>query len=313
MHGLEILDRSGAPQIEHVLAHTEVARTASLARSDVGERVFDRDAVAELRAPRRSSLQLSKLLLLRLILGDRYAAALAGCGLRAVRATRTGTADLGIEVNGLAGLEGLHLPSGARDGLRAEVDVEVRLGEQAGLGRAQSPWFREYRAPGAHHRCDHGAGHVGAVDVELVEREALVGDVFREGGGTFFLGSVRGRHPARHDRPRVEVEGNVLLESVEPLRAALAAMAHLGVFDRDAPVDGDSLSDLYTACGQLQVLVADRRDGFQVLLQRRVDAIVQMLLDPPHQRRHLALHDLNRTHLLARVAPVDVEPGFEAR
>src|SRR6185437_386759 len=144
MRSLQVLDSGGAAQIEQVLAHAEVARAASLAGGEVRQRVLDRDPGTELCAPRRCGLQLSELLLLRLVLGDRDATALASRCLCAVRATTAGTADLGIEVNRLAGFEGLHLAGGARDRLRAEVDVEVRLGEQAGLGGAQSPWLREW-------------------------------------------------------------------------------------------------------------------------------------------------------------------------
>jgi hypothetical protein len=63
--------------------------------------------------------------------------------------------------------------------------------------------------------------------------------------------------------------------------------------------------------GLLEVLIPDRRDGFEVAAAG--NTLVQMLLHPALQRRSLLLDDLDRRRFLARIAPVDVEPGLDAR
>src|SRR4051812_1747365 len=119
MHRLEILDRSSSTQIEQVLPRADVARLAALAGGDMRKRVLDGHALTEHCAAGGGLLQLAELLLERLVLGDRHTAAPAGRGLGAARAERASSADLGVEVDGLAGLEAFHLTCGARDGLRA--------------------------------------------------------------------------------------------------------------------------------------------------------------------------------------------------
>jgi hypothetical protein len=42
---LKILDRGGAPEIEQILGHTEVARPVTFAGSDVSQGVLDGDAL----------------------------------------------------------------------------------------------------------------------------------------------------------------------------------------------------------------------------------------------------------------------------
>ena len=76
---------------------------------------------------------------------------------------------------------------------------------------------------------------------------------------------------------------------------------------------GDALADAHAVLALLQVLVTNRGDGLEKRPQRRLDDVVQMPLDPSHQRRHLLLDNLDRRRLLARVAPVDVEPSLDAR
>src|ERR1700679_4144443 len=173
MHSFEILDRGGAPQVEQVLARADVASPASLAGSDMSQSMLDSDAGAEGGAPGRGVLKLAELPLELLVSGDRHAPALAGGSLRAARTKRAGAAYLGVEVDGLAGLERLHLARGTGDGFRSQVDEEVALGEETRLGCALCPWLREHGAAAGDHGGDDRAVHVGAVDVQFVECEAL--------------------------------------------------------------------------------------------------------------------------------------------
>lgn len=51
MRGFEVLDRGRAPQVEQILAGTDVAGAVSLPGGDVGERVLHSRALAKHGAP----------------------------------------------------------------------------------------------------------------------------------------------------------------------------------------------------------------------------------------------------------------------
>ncbi len=78
----------------------------------------------------------------------------------------------------------------------------------------------------------------------------------------------------------------------------------------DATIDGDSLSDANAVLlGHLQVLVADRRDGFQVLLQGA--SMPSSRWPSTHCTSDaMALDDLNGRDLLARVAQSMSSPAL---
>ena len=151
---LEILDGGGAPQVEQIAADADVASAVSLAGGDVGEGVFDGGAAAEQGAARPGLLELSVLALPGFVGGDGDGAAIARRGLGALRAQWACAARFGVELDGVAGLERLHLASGAGDRLGAQVDLEVALGEQAGSVRALSPraWRTRFRPRRRRHR-----------------------------------------------------------------------------------------------------------------------------------------------------------------
>src|SRR4051812_12168634 len=104
----------------------------------------------------------------------------------------------------------------------------------------------------------------------------------------------------------------MLLVAVEALRAALAAVPHLRVADRDEPILRHAPADPHLPRDSLEVLVPNGGHGLEQWLQRSIDHVVEMPLDPSHQRCDLLLDDLRRTELLAPIAPIDVEPGLDA-
>jgi hypothetical protein len=109
------------------------------------------------------------------------------------------------------------------------------------------------------HRGDDGAVHVGTVDVDFAQREALSFDVLSDGLGPFLFGPVRGRDRAGEDRRHIQIPRDVLLVAIEAFRATLATVAHLRVFDRDPAILGDTLPDAHVALDRLEVLVTNRR------------------------------------------------------
>ena len=173
--------------------------------------------------------------------GDGDGASIARRGLGALRAQWARAARFGVELDGVAGLEGFHLAGGASDGLGAQVDLEVALGEQAGAVCAQSPGLGEHGSARRVHVVDDRAVHVGAIDMQLDETKSLPLDVLGDGYGAQLLGSIRRRHGAGDDRGELQVTRDVLLVAIEALRAALAPVAHLAVVHGDAPVGCDAL------------------------------------------------------------------------
>src|SRR5689334_17203820 len=80
-------------------------------------------------------------------------------------------------------------------------------------------------AAGADHVVNDGTVHVGAVNVKLDQAQPLTPDVLGDRCGAFFFGPIRRRDRAGDNDGKVEVACDVLLVAVEPLRAALAAVA----------------------------------------------------------------------------------------
>ena len=89
-------------------------------------------------------------------------------GLRALCPEWARATGLGVELDGLSGLERLNFAGGAGDGLGAQVDLEVAFGEEA-WSIAQRPGLGEYASLRREHVIDDGAVDVGAIDVELDE------------------------------------------------------------------------------------------------------------------------------------------------
>lgn len=151
---------------------------------------------------------------------------------------------------------------------------------------------------------------VGAIDVQSVDRAALAGDVFLDGGCRFTLGAVGGGHCAGMD----EVRGEMPLVSVEPAVGALAAMAHLGVFHRHAPVGRNALADPAPAGGiGIDVLVEQLAKRIKGLLQgSALQGLGEIATDELLQGVELGQQGLERFAYLRGVAPVHVEPPLDA-
>ena len=130
MDTFEVLDGSGASQVEQIASDPHVASAQALAGGDMSEGMFDGGAVAEGGTAWTGLLELSVLALAGFVGGDGDGAPAARCGLGAYCAQWACAARFGVELDGVAGLEGLHFAGGAGDRLGAQVDLEVALGEQ---------------------------------------------------------------------------------------------------------------------------------------------------------------------------------------
>jgi hypothetical protein len=217
MKRFQILERACPAEIEEIFSDAEVPSRSSFARGDVRERMLDGDARTERGSPRWGGLELSEFLLLRFVGSDGDAAAHTARRLSAAGAQSTGAAHLGIEVHGVTPwFEGLDLARGARDDLGSQVDAEVCLGEQSRSRRAQRPGFGEHRAASLDDLLHNRAVHIGAVDVRLLQGEALSLDVIGDRTRSFLFGTIGGGHCARHDGGHVEVARDVLLVPIEP-------------------------------------------------------------------------------------------------
>src|SRR5258708_874849 len=285
MDTFEVLDGSGASQVEQIAADAHVASAQALAGGDMSEGVFDGGAVAEGGTACTGLLELSVLALAGLVGGDRDGAPAARCGLGALCAQWACAARLGVELDGIAGLEGLHFASRAGDRAGAQVDLEVAFGEQAGSMGALAPRLGEHGAARGEDVVDDGAVYVGAIDMQLDESKPLALDILGDGHGAQLLGAIGGRHSAGDDRGEVQVARDVLLVAIEALRAALAPVTHLAVAHRDTPVGCDALPDASaTVRRDFQVLRAHLREGFDVRAQRLGPDVAAVTLRPAPYR-----------------------------
>ena len=80
MHGLEILERSCASQIEEVRAHAKVTSATTLALRDVSETMLDADTSPEARTTDGCSDQFPQSLLELFVSGGAHGAPAASCG-----------------------------------------------------------------------------------------------------------------------------------------------------------------------------------------------------------------------------------------
>src|SRR5512140_677924 len=240
MNRLQVLDCGGAAEIEEVLSDAEVASTVAFPRGDVREGVLDGDALSEDGAPRRSLLEFSELLLLGLVMRDRYSTTPSGGGLRALGALRTRSACLRVELDSMARFEGFDFASGARNRLGMEVEFEVELAEQSRTAGALGPGLREHLSAGLKHFADDRAVHVRSVDVQFGDAKPLALDVLLNWGSAFLFGTIRRGHRAREDRMQRQVTCDMFLVAIEAFRLTLPTVPHLRILDRDTPVGSNA-------------------------------------------------------------------------
>src|SRR5215468_7977923 len=108
MNRLQVLERGGAPQVEQVGAHAEVAGASSLAAGDVGEAVLDADALPQTGSPLLGRDLLAQPLLEPLVLGDLHLPSVSERALGALRAQWAAVARGRVELDRLAQPERLH-------------------------------------------------------------------------------------------------------------------------------------------------------------------------------------------------------------
>ena len=128
--------------------------------------------------------------------------------------------------------------------------------------------------------------------------------------------SVRGRDVARENQLRIHVGSEVTLVSVEDAALALATVAHLGVCDRHASILGDTAANAGATAAVrvgLEVLFAQLRQHREHIGQRRPRGVsTEFVADPALETVDLCDEFLDRSGLLFRVVPVDVESALRA-
>src|SRR5690606_7830188 len=243
--------------------------------------MFHGDAGSQRGPSGAGSLKFAESLLSVFIFSDRHAAALARRSLCAPIAEPARATGFGVEVHGGAGLEGLYLSRGTGDGVGFQIDAKVSLGEQSRTMRAQGPRLGE-SAPACCKGCrDDWTVDVRAIDMGLTDGESLAEDVVSNRLSPLLLRTVGRRDRTSDDGGHVEIASDVLLVAIETLRATLATVAHLGVFDRDASIRGYPLTNDHLArVVALQVLVLDGRQSLDVRPQWLFFVVVEVTLDP---------------------------------
>src|SRR5256886_7217827 len=236
---LEVADRRMTTTIKLVLAQTFVARSTSLVRQLMGNRVLPRGPVAQ-RGPSSLGPHLgAQFLLERLICTDVQASALPERGFRALGAQGTHVTRPRRKLGILAWDQGDGVSTGTGHLPSCKVQDERLLGEKRtnlrpGAGDNVHTLLRPLGNP--------GAGHVPQVDIELQQA----------GGFLHLLGQQLDRLMLRlirwadHHLPgdcAIQIHGKVLLKAVEGFGTAFATVAHVLILDSDTPVRRDMLLD----------------------------------------------------------------------
>ena len=132
MRRFEILKRGSSTQVEGVLADAAIARTGPLTARDVREAVLDGHSLSQSLPPPWRSDEMAKPLLECLVRSDANLTTSVRC-LRAFRSGGASAARPSVEADGRVELKPLGLALWTRNRAVANVDVEVRLGEQTAV------------------------------------------------------------------------------------------------------------------------------------------------------------------------------------
>src|SRR5256712_1823598 len=278
---LEVADRGMTTAIKLVLAQAFVARSTSLVRQLMGNRVLDRGPFAQ-RGPSSLGLYLgAQFLLERLIFADVQASALPERGFRALGAQGTHVTRRRRKLGILAWDQGDGLSTGTGHLHSCKVQAELLLGEKrTDLWPGASDNVHTLLCPLG----DPRAGHVPQVDIELQQAWRLLQRLGQQ-LHRFMLWLVRRTDHHLSGDYAIQIHGKVLLEAVEGFGAALAAVAHVFILDGDAPVRRDVLRDAPPSRPSLRIWFRILRDnlgdGLHHLLDRRfLDRQGVLLLRP---------------------------------
>src|SRR6266853_2717823 len=229
---LEVAARGMTTAITLVLAQTFVARSTSLVRQLMGNRVLHCGSFAQ-RGPSALGLHLGAQFLLELrIFTDVQASALPECGFRALGAQGTHGTCRRRKLGSLAWDQGDGLSTGTGHLQSGKVQGELLLGE-----KRTDVW------PGASDNvhallCPLGdplAGHVPQVAIELPQTWSLLQRLGQQ-LHRFMLWLVRRTDHHLAGDCALQIHGKGLLEAVEGFGAALAAVAQVFILDGEAPV-----------------------------------------------------------------------------
>ncbi len=301
--------------VEEVLSNSDVPRACALLARVMGETVLDGHALSHAFSADGTGDVLAELLLELLVFGDRDRSAAALRRVGAVVATWAAPARRGRELGHGAQSDLLGVPGGAAD--RHATEVELEVGLRVAFSRGRTPRLADDRDPCGEHVADVLARQVAAIDLELAHLVALgvAGEIFDDAGQGLGLGPVRGRDAAGEHEAGVDVCAEVALVAVERSALALAAVSHLAILDRNAPVLGDTLPNARPAATWigLEVLLAELRERRELLGERRLFGDLSEFLAYP-RLESFDLHDelFDGRRLLLGVVPIDVEAALHA-
>ena len=309
MSGFEVLECGNATQVEGVLAHAAIAGTWSLAAGNVRESVLDGYSFAQSLAATRRRDEMPKALLKRFVGSDANLTP-AIVRLRTLRSLWTHSAGRTVEADRRAERETLGLTLRASDGAVADVDVEIDLGKEATV--RELPRTANHLSVIRDDLFYDGARDVSAVDEQLANLDVLVLEVILQRRHRCHLGHVGWRDRDRDEQAGVEIGGDVALVAIERVAAALAAMADLGVLDRNAAIVSNAVPDARSIRGLLEVLIANLVQRRQVRSDFCLRVLGHVTLDPPLEPVELVDEHAERASLLLGVEPVDIERGLDA-
>src|SRR5690606_27784337 len=191
---------------------------------------------------------------------------------RAMAAQRAASTDFGVKLDDRTRIEVLDLACWAPD--RSVPHVDLELGLRKSCAVAADPWLASDRAAASEDILDEHASDVSAIDVERSDgvAPAQLTDVVAQTGCPLFLRTVRRRECASQNEIRIEIGGEVTLVAVEAFALALPPVAHVAIFDRHAPVLGNTDPDARSAIVRigLEILGANLPQRREVVRQRRL-------------------------------------------
>src|SRR5215510_11114953 len=282
-------------------------------RDVMGDRMLNRCSFAQRGASTLGFDLGSELVLAWFVLTDMQASPWTdpGCGAR--RALWTSITGAGRKLGVCARDHRYGLATRTGDGPVRKVQGEIVLGEER-------PAWR----PGAGNDVDallgplHNAwtGHVPQVDIQLQQPWRLLQCLDQQlHRGMLWL--VRWADHDLVSDMTIQVQHEVFLKAVERFGAALTAVPHVRILNRDAPIRGHLLLDALAPRATVRVWFGVLRDNLSdrvhdVLQGRHILHKALMLLQPRVPALDLCQHQAQRLLSGLRLPPVEVQRGFEA-
>src|SRR5215475_13715734 len=239
---MQIMHDSTPTQIKDIFPDPTVAGAATLPAPHMGQGMFHGYALTQLCPPLRRALAFTQLLPQGFI-GMNADTAARGASGTAVPQRTAGTRG-GGELDDLSWGKGHALATRTPQGVALPIELEGSFGKIRPL--PHGPRLAE-NGPRLAPLLPQLTGQIGPVNRQFPPRALWHRQVRFNRVGDTGLGRSGGRDAHRHNQTRVQIAQPMAFVTIYEQTPTLAPVAHLGIFDAEAPIFGDAVAQGWCA------------------------------------------------------------------